>query len=582
MQIREILVGNLFELKSLIENMKLYDYFSPKIDELMADIAEDKTTVVVMGEFKHGKSTLINAILGEEIMPTDILPSTAVLTTVSRGSKEQYHVHYKNGETISLNNKFDLEQFTVQGISVSNEINHIEVLTNHTNFPENIILIDTPGINDLSEHRAEVTYQFLPRAEILIFVMSLTNPVKKSEVEFIKNYINPLNNQSIIVVGNFMDRLDEEEIDEVIDFSKIRLDSAFEKKKVSFFPLSAQEANLAKLENSLELLESSGYVEFEKMLFDTLNAEVHGQNKINLLSLRYKTIKNSIISQIEAEMQIKSATEENLKSYLENIEKWWKNQHEALGQMELYIHERRIEIERMCKKSLDHFVTSLKMDIVSEINLFNGNDIERFANYHLPQIIETKFAHWLNNYQDSIAGLLMNLEKEIAKGLYKLFDISSLPAVNLNKIEINQNINQIEVKSTNSTLIAGAILGGVGTVALIVGAPFFLPLLGFAGMPFLVKNLSESKYATLRPKITFETDRRIDTLQDEFYKGIKDYLEKHIILISQASLNNLEEFLSSQKKMLEEELLKHHSNKEQLENEKKDLKMMMENILLIT
>ena len=72
---------------------------SESIDEMMKKSAEDSFDVAIVGEFRRGKSTLINALLGKAILPSDVLPTTATLNRVTYGITPFVKIEYKNGTT---------------------------------------------------------------------------------------------------------------------------------------------------------------------------------------------------------------------------------------------------------------------------------------------------------------------------------------------------------------------------------------------------------------------------------------------------------------------------------------------------
>ena len=96
-QVLLTLVGNLKRLRHFSTKLHI-DRLSKLIDHLITRIETDSFSIAVVGEFKRGKSTFINAILGEEILPADVLPTTATLNRVTYGSKPLVKIIFKDGE----------------------------------------------------------------------------------------------------------------------------------------------------------------------------------------------------------------------------------------------------------------------------------------------------------------------------------------------------------------------------------------------------------------------------------------------------------------------------------------------------
>ena len=90
------LSGNLSQLKEYCESLEL-DNTAKSIAETVEKNAKEHFEVAIVGEFKRGKSTLINALLGKEVLPADVLPATATLNRVTYSADPYVMVTYKNG-----------------------------------------------------------------------------------------------------------------------------------------------------------------------------------------------------------------------------------------------------------------------------------------------------------------------------------------------------------------------------------------------------------------------------------------------------------------------------------------------------
>jgi predicted GTPase len=101
------LTGNLKQLLSLSEEISLVNT-AESIKETLEKTAQEHFEVAIVGEFKRGKSTLINAMLGQEVLPADVLPATATLNRVTYSEEPYVQVEYKNGnsEKVDLHHSF--------------------------------------------------------------------------------------------------------------------------------------------------------------------------------------------------------------------------------------------------------------------------------------------------------------------------------------------------------------------------------------------------------------------------------------------------------------------------------------------
>ena len=160
-----------------------------EIQELKNNIDDDFFTVLVLGEFKRGKSTFINSLLGEELMVTDVLPETATIQAIMYNDEKIAEAIYKDGtkEKGKANMEF-LKKFSAKNDDTSREIQYVKVGYPCELLKNRVVLVDTPGVADMDEQRVQVTYDFLPKANAVIFLLDATSPLKRTEKEFIKDY----------------------------------------------------------------------------------------------------------------------------------------------------------------------------------------------------------------------------------------------------------------------------------------------------------------------------------------------------------------------------------------------------------
>ena len=135
-------------LASEIKNSRL-----PKLDN-------EQFHLVVLGEFNHGKSTFVNALLGHDILPTGITPTTAALNHIVYGEKPSARAVKFDGSIEDVPFEALADWVTVSGKSAE-PFHHVEIKYPCELLKDNVTLVDTPGVNDLNEQRADITYCLL-------------------------------------------------------------------------------------------------------------------------------------------------------------------------------------------------------------------------------------------------------------------------------------------------------------------------------------------------------------------------------------------------------------------------------------
>ena len=203
----------------------------PKLDN-------ERFHLVVLGEFNHGKSTFVNAMLGTELLPTGITPTTAVLNHVVYSETARANVLKSDGERIELSASEAESWLTVAG-GKHDDVQRVEIGYPSELLKGNITLVDTPGVNDLNEQRADITYGYVPRADAVIFLLDASQALKDSEREFLSSHVLEGSKDRLIFVLGKIDLLSKEEQDAVIGYVKTGLKKFVDSPVV--FPLSAKD-----------------------------------------------------------------------------------------------------------------------------------------------------------------------------------------------------------------------------------------------------------------------------------------------------------------------------------------------------
>jgi len=208
----------------------------PKLDD-------ERLTIVVLGEFNHGKSTFINALLGAPVLPTGITPTTAVLTHISQGAKVAATLVMESGDRKAVDVKKLGEWLTVEGLAekkAGQGVHHVELTHPAAILDERVTIVDTPGVNDINEQRAEITYGYLPRADAAVFLLDATQILSASERQFLEERILRSSRDRLIFVVAKADLLDAAELAETLAFARKHLAAIVPEPVV--LPVSAKRA----------------------------------------------------------------------------------------------------------------------------------------------------------------------------------------------------------------------------------------------------------------------------------------------------------------------------------------------------
>ena len=157
-----------FELSGLLQSVaeigavKTADAAKGRIGDLLVRLAEDRFNVAFIGRFSCGKSSLMNAILGVDRLPTGIVPLTSVITSVSYGTSEKVTIKYKQRR---LNSEIDLAELPQYVTECGNPGNRLGIATANIELPVEILrrgfyFVDTPGLGSVIAENAQTTQAY--------------------------------------------------------------------------------------------------------------------------------------------------------------------------------------------------------------------------------------------------------------------------------------------------------------------------------------------------------------------------------------------------------------------------------------
>jgi signal recognition particle receptor subunit beta len=140
--------------------------------------------VLVVGQFKRGKSTVVNALLGEDLMPTGALPLTGVATSVRYGSPASITVELRNGERRSVS-PAKLPLYVTERENPKNRLGVVRVdVVRYAPALQGITLFDTPGVGSIFRHNTAAARAMLPRADAAILVVGPEPPIGAEELAY--------------------------------------------------------------------------------------------------------------------------------------------------------------------------------------------------------------------------------------------------------------------------------------------------------------------------------------------------------------------------------------------------------------
>lgn len=544
---RKKLLDQCRDVHQLIEEKLPNSVYKATLSDLQTDLEADGQMITVLGEFKRGKSTLLNSLIRTPLLPADVTPTTATINVIKHNEKEKIEIHMQNGEVVKKNVRHDvLRQFTFEGGNDLQSIHHIDIELPLHNLDQSVILVDTPGVGDLNEHRLDVTYSYIPRSSIILFVLDATTPIRKTEIDYLKDTVVKLKFGEVIFVANFIDRLDEEELEEAVEYMGSRLKKIMGNEPFKLFPLSSKEA--------LSNPDDQSFHSLISYLNHQLNDGEAGQKKMDFFEARMTAIFNQLSEEINAIESIKAASLKDLEDAQQQLVNFKAQTSDHAQTLSEYISNRKGEIVAIVFKSVNTLKSEIQESVKESIFLFEGTNFQTFIEKKVPLSVKNRTKQWINQYTPQIDTLIKKLEIEILKGFSELFQ-KEMNALNLqhstNRLE---GINlQVKTKSGSSdtTITSGLITAGSGAILAIASGGILLPFISMAGFPMLNKLLHAKKLTQLKEEVNPLLEKEIHQVTERLKSAIHQYIDQEISHLEEKALNRFKEYVISYEQNLE-------------------------------
>ncbi|OIO15246.1 hypothetical protein COV53_03735 [Candidatus Gottesmanbacteria bacterium CG11_big_fil_rev_8_21_14_0_20_37_11] len=406
-----------------------------RVNNLRERLEKNEFQLVILGQFKRGKSTLINALLGEQLLPTAIVPLTSIITVLKYSQKKNINVIFLDGKhkNISLS---ELHKYVTEAENPKNVKNVDQVIIEYPSdyLKNGIQIIDTPGVGSVYKHNTDVSYEFVPKADAGIFVVTADPPISESELIFltsIKDYLG-----KIIFVQNKIDQISEKDREESLEFTKKVIKETVGVKDITFYQMSAKLAIEGNTQKDNKKLKDGKFSKFK----DELN-HIFTSQKSQILINSITTKMLSIVKEINLILQIEKKSvsmpvatlKEKITAFnneLEAIKQEKENNDYILaGQLEKLVSQTLIDdIESLNEKELPVMLSEFDQFYKSHQDK-NGTELSKFLDQFLEKSIKKVFSSWRKEeegkLQKSLESILNRFSSQTNDFIKKAVDLSA-------------------------------------------------------------------------------------------------------------------------------------------------------------
>ncbi|HBE56409.1 MAG TPA: hypothetical protein DEA78_02325, partial [Cyanobacteria bacterium UBA11159] len=456
---RQFVLNLIQNLKDLDRIAKTLDLPTRDIEDALDQIENQTLSVVVVGEFKRGKSTFINALLGQDVLPSDILPTTATINRVVFGSTPSATIRFKDGQTQSI--AIDrlanyVTKLTSDAETISSRVQEALIHYPLHYCRNGVEIIDTPGLSD-DDIMTEITLSVLRRTEVAIVVTSAISPFGESEGIFLTEILLEQGINHILFVVNGIDQFEQtEDIARVIENITQRIKkhihdwannkfgegtqeyNAYIKRMgiPHIYGLSSRQALQAKRAGDKSLLKLSRFQEFETSLNRLLteerqriSLEISVEGAIASASQILNTIETQ---QNSLELQHQSFTNQSL-SISESVSTLRQQSREKLKHIEQGITNIDAEIKTNFHP-LDHLLKRVAEQTIDNLSVDMSRDLNGITRHFAAQV------------GSALRELIVTIESDITRIINQETRKESLKLKNMIN-SVKKQIRQIQEQS---------------------------------------------------------------------------------------------------------------------------------------
>jgi ribosome biogenesis GTPase A len=277
-----------------------------RLNSLRERLATERFQLAVLGQFKRGKSTVLNALLGQSVLPIGVVPVTAIPTFLEFAATPSFRVTYLSGkvEAFEPNGAEPLREklitFVTEEANPRNVLNvaRVDVFLPAELLDRGVVLIDTPGVGSTHRHQTAAADAVLPECDAALFVVSADPPITEVEVDYLARIRQTV--ARLIIVLNKIDVIEPHEREKASAFLRDALvDHAGLDPFTPIFSVSARDALRAKESGNAEAFATDGFAELEKHLVQFLASE-----KRETLNVAVAQKAAELVGQLQLETEI--------------------------------------------------------------------------------------------------------------------------------------------------------------------------------------------------------------------------------------------------------------------------------------
>lgn len=532
---------------------------------------EDSATVLFCGEFKRGKSSLVNSIIGTELCPTDIGIATSVVTTIKYGAVKKAVRYYGNllENADSLKSEEieweDIDKYTMGDVLEIDNTILVELSYPSPFLKNGITIIDTPGIGGLDPRHAILTHMALPKADVIVFVTDAGEPLTLSELEFYENKVLSCGKQNVVLV-NKSDILTADTLATHVSNTKLQLAKLggpevipvsakcwelYTKLEENDFLLSSnKDAVLTGITSEVEAFKKTQYKKYRDMLIAELD-DVYSS-----ISLE--------IQQLKKDSSDKIKVIEDLQRQQAALSKFRGDLNNPTSQIRLQINSIFEDARNEVQNLISHdgtLLTSTEFDALLE----SERGLENEGKWFVAQIND-RLQKLSRKVDSRIESAFEEISDSIEKEITNVMDAETFLVSN--ELKSCSVINSQLAFSLAGKVMTGTLIGGLATAAVELLIPGVGLIAGIATAAALIwkqvsRETQQQKRISLKQQVLPKINLAITDMRNQANTRFSKF-HQNLLLTLQTIIGETEDKMRALQTSIQESRTSEHQAKEKI------------------